>query len=123
MGALINVSINLDKLDKSKIIKGKKGNYYKLTLSVQDQTSAYGDNASIFDTQSKEERDAKANRNYVGKLLPEADPEGIRGGPRRSRAEDGRARSRARGRPLRRPDGTLRPQPASRRVRIRAPRR
>lgn len=66
MGALINVSINLDKLDKSKIIKGKKGNYYQLTLSVQDETSAYGDNASIFDTQSKEERDAKANRNYVG---------------------------------------------------------
>jgi len=66
MGALINVSINLDKLDKSKIIKGKKGNYYKLTLSVQDETSAFGDNASLFDTQSKEERDAKTNRNYVG---------------------------------------------------------
>jgi len=47
MGALINVSINLDKLDKSKIIKGKKGNYYKLTLSVQDETSAFGDNASL----------------------------------------------------------------------------
>lgn len=66
MGALINVSINLDKLDKSKIIKGKKGNYYQLTLSVQDETSAYGDNASIYDSQSKEEREAKANRNYVG---------------------------------------------------------
>ena len=66
MGALINVSINLDKLDKTKIIKGKKGNYYQLTLSVQDETSAYGDNASIYDSQSKEEREAKANRNYVG---------------------------------------------------------
>ena len=66
MGALINVSINLDKLDKSKIIKGKKGNYYQLTLSVQDETSAYGDNASVYDSQSKEEREAKANRNYVG---------------------------------------------------------
>lgn len=66
MGALINVSINLDKLDKSKIIKGKKGNYYNLTLSVQDETSPFGDNASIYDSQSKEERDAKTNRNYVG---------------------------------------------------------
>ena len=66
MGALINVSINLDKLDKSKIIKGKKGNYYNLTLSVQDETSPFGDNASIYDSQSKEEREAKANRNYVG---------------------------------------------------------
>ena len=35
-------------------------------LSVQDETSAFGDNASLFDTQSKEERDAKTNRNYVG---------------------------------------------------------
>lgn len=66
MGALINVSINLDKLDKSKIIKGKKGNYYQLTLSVQDETSQFGDNASVYDSQSKEEREAKANRNYVG---------------------------------------------------------
>lgn len=66
MSALINVSINLDNLDKSKIIKGKKGNYYNLTLSVQDQTSQYGDNVSIFDTQSKEQREAKEDRNYVG---------------------------------------------------------
>ena len=66
MGALINVSINLDKLDKTKIIKGKKGNYYQLTLSVQDETSQFGDNASVYDSQSKEEREAKANRNYVG---------------------------------------------------------
>lgn len=66
MGALINVSINLDKLDKSKIIKGKKGNYYQVTLSVQDETSQFGDNVSLYDSQSKEEREAKKNRNYVG---------------------------------------------------------
>ena len=66
MGALINLSLNLDKLDKSKIVKGKKGNYYKFTVSVQDKTSQYGDNASAFDAQSKEEREAKAERNYIG---------------------------------------------------------
>jgi len=66
MSSLINVSINLDNLDKSKIVKGKKGNYYNITLSVQDQTSPYGDNVSLFDSQTKEEREAKAQRNYVG---------------------------------------------------------
>lgn len=66
MGALINVSVNLDKLDKTKIIKGKSGNYYNFTVSVNDQTSQYGDNASLFNTQSKEEREAKVEKVYVG---------------------------------------------------------
>lgn len=66
MGALINVSVNLDKLDKTKIIKGKNGNYYNLTVSVNDETSQYGDNASVFNAQTKEERDAKTAKSYVG---------------------------------------------------------
>jgi hypothetical protein len=66
MGAIINFSVNLDKLDKSRIIKGKSGNYLNLTLSVNDEVSQYGDNASIFISQTKEERDAKAQRTYVG---------------------------------------------------------
>ena len=66
MGALINVSVNLDKLDKTRIIKGKNGNYYNFTVSVNDQTGQYGDNVSLFDTQSKEEREAKTAKSYVG---------------------------------------------------------
>ena len=66
MSAIINVSLNLDNLNKSKVIKGKKGNYYNITLSVNDETSQFGDNVSVFDTQSKEERESKASRNYVG---------------------------------------------------------
>jgi hypothetical protein len=66
MSAIINVSLNLDNLNKSKVIKGKKGNYYNITLSLNDQTSQFGDNVSMFDTQTKEERESKADRNYVG---------------------------------------------------------
>jgi hypothetical protein len=71
MSAIIEFSINLDKLDKSKIVKGKKGNYYPLTVSVNDEPSAYGDNVSVFTSQSKEEREAKASRTYVanGKVV------------------------------------------------------
>lgn len=66
MGALINLSLNLDKLDKTKIVKGKNGNYYNLTVSVNDTTNQYGDNASVFNAQTKEERTAKAAKSYVG---------------------------------------------------------
>lgn len=66
MGAVINFNINLEKLDKSKIIKGKNGSYMNLTLSVNDEVSQYGDNASIFLAQTQEERKSKSPRTYVG---------------------------------------------------------
>ena len=71
MSAIIEFSLNLDKLDKSKIVKGKKGNYYPLTVSVNDQASAYGDNVSVYTSLSKEEREAKAAKTYVanGKVV------------------------------------------------------
>lgn len=66
MGAIISLSLNLDAIDKSKIVDGKKGKYYNVTLSVNDETNDYGQNVSVFDSQSKEEREAKASRNYIG---------------------------------------------------------
>lgn len=66
MSAIINLSINLDKINKSKIISGKKGSYYNVTVSLNNDVDPYGNNASIFEAQTKEERDAKASRNYLG---------------------------------------------------------
>tara|TARA_R100001244_G_scaffold65905_1_gene54376 strand:+ start:101 stop:397 length:297 start_codon:yes stop_codon:yes gene_type:complete len=66
MSTLIKASIRVDKLPKEKFIKGKDGAvYYNLTVSVQDE-SRFGNNVSIFDSQTKEEREAKKNRNYLG---------------------------------------------------------
>jgi len=66
MSTLINASIRVDKLPKEKFIKGKDGAvYYNLTVSIKD-ISRYGNNVSIFDSQTKEEREAKKNRNYLG---------------------------------------------------------
>jgi len=61
MSSLINVSINLDKIDKSKIIKGQKGKYLNLTISVNDEVNSYGQNASIFESCEKGE-----DKNYIG---------------------------------------------------------
>ena len=71
MSTLITASIRVDKLPKEKFINGKKTAdgktpvYYNMTISVSDD-SRYGNNVAIFDSQSKEEREAKKNRNYLG---------------------------------------------------------
>lgn len=65
MGALINLSIDIDKLPREKFIKGKKGTYYNLTLSINDDTR-FGNNVSAFDSQTKEEREAKKTKSYLG---------------------------------------------------------
>ena len=66
MSTLIVGSIRVDKLPKEKFIKGKDGAvYYNLTISVGDETR-YGNNVSFTDSQTKEERDAKVAKNYLG---------------------------------------------------------
>jgi hypothetical protein len=68
MSTLINASIKaseLKKIDKSKIIKGEKDSYIPVTISVNDE-SKYGKNVSISIAQSKEERDAKADKHFLG---------------------------------------------------------
>lgn len=66
MAKLISMSIDVSKIDKSKLIKGEKGQYLNLTISLNDQKDNYGNDCSAWQSQSKEERDAKAQRNFLG---------------------------------------------------------
>jgi len=66
MSTIVNASIDLTKIEKSKIIKGKKGSYINLTIFINDEADQYGNNASIIVSQTKEERDAKVDRVYLG---------------------------------------------------------
>jgi hypothetical protein len=44
----LKLSINMDKIDKSKIFKGKKGNYLDLTTFVSlEEADEYGQNGII----------------------------------------------------------------------------
>ena len=52
MSSLINVSMNLQNLPKEKFVEGKKGVYYNFTISVNDETNQYGQNVSLFDSQT-----------------------------------------------------------------------
>jgi len=63
---IVNASINLSKVEKSKIIDGKKGKYLPLTIFINDEVDQFGNNASIIVSQTKEERDAKTPRVYLG---------------------------------------------------------
>jgi hypothetical protein len=67
MSAIINVSLRVDKLPKEKFVSGKDGAvYYNFTIGVNDDSNAYGQNVSLTDSQTKEEREAKKPKNYLG---------------------------------------------------------
>ena len=66
MAGLLNISINVADLPKEKFVQGKKGTYYNFTVSVNDDTNQFGQNVSVYDSQTKEEREAKKSKQYIG---------------------------------------------------------
>ena len=61
---LVSSYINLNKLDKS-VDVNEKG-YLNLTIGVNAETDAYGNNASIWVNQTKEQREAGEPRKFIG---------------------------------------------------------
>ena len=68
MASIISASIDLTKIDKAKIYEGKKGKYYPITVILNDEPGQYGDSGYIMTEQTKEERDAKAQKQYLGNV-------------------------------------------------------
>jgi hypothetical protein len=68
MASLISANIDLTKIDKSKIYEGKKGKYYPITIVVNDELGQFGDAGYIQTEQTKEERDAKAPKSFLGNV-------------------------------------------------------
>lgn len=67
MSALINVSLRVDKLPKEKFVAGKDGAvYYNFTIGINDEANQFGQNVSLTDSQTKEEREAKKSKYYIG---------------------------------------------------------
>ena len=66
MASIINFSIDLTKIPKEKIIDGKKGKYLPITLTLNDELDNYGNNGPVIVAQSKEEREAKVGKVYLG---------------------------------------------------------
>jgi len=68
MASIIKASINLNEIPKGKIIEGKKGKYLPITITINDETDQFGNQGPIMVEQSKEERDAKAPKTYLGNV-------------------------------------------------------
>lgn len=75
MAQLFSASIDVSKISKEKLVKGEKGNYLNVTISINDEEDNYGNVLTITESQTKEERDAKAKKNYLanGKLVWSSD--------------------------------------------------
>lgn len=66
MATLASGSINLSKIQKDKLVDGKTGKWLPLNFSINDEVDQYGNNVSISIAQSKEEREAKTPKVYLG---------------------------------------------------------
>jgi hypothetical protein len=67
MGRIISASIDVSKIDKSKLIEGKNGaKYYNFVIAVNDQPNEYGKDVLLSQSQTKEDREAKVKKTFVG---------------------------------------------------------
>jgi hypothetical protein len=68
MASIIKTSINLNNIPKDKIIEGKKGKYLPITITINDELDQFGNNGPVVVAQSKEEREAKVSKVYLGNV-------------------------------------------------------
>ena len=68
MAGIIKGSINLSEIPKDKIIEGKKGKYLPITITLNDELDQFGNNGPVVVQQTKEERDAKVEKTYLGNV-------------------------------------------------------
>ena len=68
MASIIKTSINLNEIPKDKIFVGKKGKYLPITITLNDELDQFGNQGPVVVEQTKEERDAKAQKTYLGNV-------------------------------------------------------
>ena len=68
MASIIKTSINLNEIPKDKIINGKKGKYLPITITLNDEVDQFGNQGPVCVDQTKDERDAKTAKTYLGNV-------------------------------------------------------
>ena len=68
MASIIKASIDVNKIPKDKIFVGKKGKYLPITITINDEVDQFGNQGPVVVEQTKEERDAKAPKTYLGNV-------------------------------------------------------
>ena len=68
MASIVKASINLNAIPKEKIFVGKKGKYLPITITLNDELDQFGNQGPVVVEQTKEEREAKAPKTYLGNV-------------------------------------------------------
>ena len=68
MASIIKTSINLNEIPKDKIFVGKKGKYLPITITLNDEVDQFGNQGPVCVEQTKEEREAKTAKTYLGNV-------------------------------------------------------
>ena len=68
MASIIKASINLSEIPKDKVIVGKKGKYLPITITINDEVDQFGNQGPVIVDQTKEEREGKTAKNYLGNV-------------------------------------------------------
>ena len=68
MASIIKTSINLNNIPKDKIFEGKKGKYLPITITLNNEPDQFGNQGPVVVEQTKEERDAKEAKTYLGNV-------------------------------------------------------
>ena len=65
----MSLKIDTNKIDKSRIFKGEKGNYLDLVVFIDtEQKSQYGDHGTVKQSTTKEERESGAQTPILGNV-------------------------------------------------------
>ena len=68
MASITKASIDLNKIPKDKIFIGKKGKYLPITITINDELDQFGNQGPVVVEQTKEEREAKVAKTYLGNV-------------------------------------------------------
>ena len=66
MASLTSININVSKIPKEKLYDGKKGKYLQVTFVQNNEPDQFGQNASVYVSQSQEENENKVPKIYLG---------------------------------------------------------
>ena len=66
MAHMISLKIDVTKINKKRLYVGRKGTYLDLMIMVNDEPDRFGNTVKCWEEQTREEREAKAARNFLG---------------------------------------------------------
>jgi len=68
MAGILKGNLDVTKIPKNKIYEGKKGKYIPVVVSINNEVDQFGHNGAVTVDQSKEEREAKEPKIYLGNI-------------------------------------------------------